>query len=441
MNNSLLYFFSFVVEAFILWQYTSTLFYPRNSSKTRIFVLSSCYLILFFISLFELKFLNLLLYCLVNFIFIFTQYKSRWYLSIFHSAIIGAIMAMCELVAYNILQRFTPHFFARVNDFHHMAIFVMFSKIGFFSITYVLMYMLKKQQIYHQQNDKSVFLLVFIPLTSMYIMYIFIMIGDNYDLYPFFHWLVTLGAVFLLASSLLVFGINHYNQRKNQAFLEMQLLVQKESDLAEYYKMLQIQYENQRILIHDIKKHLQSIDILNQQKEQDKITTYIHQLLLSSDLKEASCLCDHKLLNSILCRYMYQCNDKRISFYTDIRSGSTNFIEDNDLTSLFCNLLDNAMEAAIHLPDAFIELNISKRENTPLIMITLINSCRKNPFSNQSGLLMTSKADKVNHGFGMKSIRKAVKKYNGNIQTYYNGTTLTFHTIIALKANNYGRIS
>ncbi|MGN1315280.1 MAG: sensor histidine kinase [Lachnospiraceae bacterium] len=396
-------------------------------------MLSSFYLFLILISLFELKILNLLLYFVFNSIFLFTQYKLKSYLAIFHSAVIGAVMAMCELATYNIIQRFTPHFFAKVNDFYHMAVFVIFSKIGFFSIICILMYMLKKQQKYDQQNDKSVFWLVFIPLATMYIMYVFIMIGDTYDLSPFLNWLVTFGAVFLLVSSLLVFGINQYNQRKNQAFMEMQLLVQKESDLAEYYKMLQIQYENQRILIHDIKKHLQSIDLLNQQKEQDKITAYIHQLLLSSDLKEASHLCEHELLNSILCRYMYQCRDKHISFYTDIRSGTTNFIADNDLTSLFCNLLDNALEAAIHLPDSFIELTTSKRENTPFIIITLINSCRKNPFFNQSGLLMTNKADKHKHGFGMRSVRKTIKKYKGDIQTYYNDTTLTFHTIITLK--------
>ena len=434
MNNSPLYFFSFVVEAFILWQYASTLFYPKHSPKIRIFVLSSFYLFLFLISLFELKILNLLLYFVFNFIFLFTQYKSKWYLAIFHSAIIGAVMAICELSTYNIIQWFTPHFFAKVNDFHHMAIFVMFSKIGLFSIIYILMYVLKNRQKYDQQNDRSVFLLLFIPLTTMYITYAFIAIGDAYNLSPFLNWLITFGAIFLLVSSLLVFGINQYNQRKNQAFIEMQLLVQKESDLAEYYKMLQMQYENQRILIHDIKRHLQSIDLLNQQKEHGKITAYIHQLLLSSDLKEASRLCEHELLNSILCRYMYQCSNKHISFYTDVRSGTTNFIADNDLTSLFCNLLDNALEAAIHLPDSFIELTTRKRENTPFIIITLINSCRKNPFSNQSGLLMTNKADKHKHGFGMKSVRKTVKKYKGDIQTYYNDTTLTFHTIITLKA-------
>ncbi len=434
MHNVVLYSFTFIIEAFILWQYTSTLFYPKYSAKTRLFTLSSFYLLLFLFSLFNLKFLNLLLYCITNFIYLFIQHKLKWYSAIFHSAVIGTIMTMCELVTYSIIQRFTPHFFQKTNNAHHTTVFAVFSKIGFFAIIYILIYILKKQQKYDRQNDKSAFILVFIPLVSMFIMYTFICIEDVHTLSPFLTWMVTFGAIFLLATSLLIFGINQYNQRKHREFMEMQLLVQKESDLAEYYNMLQTQYENQRILIHDIKKHLQSIDVLNQQKEHGKITAYIHQLLLSSDLKEASRLCEHELLNSILCRYMYQCSDKHISFYTDIRSGTTNFIADNDLTSLFCNLLDNALEAAIHLPDSFIELTTRKRENTPFIIITLINSCRKNPFSNQSGLLMTNKADKHKHGFGMKSVRKTVKKYKGDIQTYYNDTTLTFHTIITLKA-------
>ena len=40
---------------------------------------------------------------------------------------------------------------------------------------------------------------------------------------------------------------------KNMEFTEMQLLLQQEPDSAQYYKMLRLQNENQRILIHDIK--------------------------------------------------------------------------------------------------------------------------------------------------------------------------------------------
>ena len=242
-----------------------------------------------------------------------------------------------------------------------------------------------------------------------------------------------MGAIFLLAANLLMFGINQYNQKKNTEFTEMQLLLQQESDSAEYYEMLRLQNENQRILIHDIKKHLQSIDMLNDQKEHDKIGVYIRQLILSSDLKESSRLCDHEMLNSILCRYMQQCTDCHITFHVDIRRGTTDFIADNDLTSLFCNLLDNAIAAASTMPDSFIEINTSKREKTSFIIITVINSCRKNPFLSKNKLLSTDKSDKSRHGFGLKSIRKTVNKYHGDMKMYYNDDTLTFHTIITLK--------
>ena len=131
----------------------------------------------------------------------------------------------------------------------------------------------------------------------------------------------------------------------------MQLLLQKESDFTEYYKMLLSQNANQAILIHDIKKHLQSIASLNEQNAPDKVSAYIHQLLLSSDLKETARICDNELLNAIMARYKRQCNNMGIAFTADIRSGVLNYMSDSDLTSLFCNLLDNATEAAGKVPD------------------------------------------------------------------------------------------
>ena len=110
-----------------------------------------------------------------------------------------------------------------------------------------------------------------------------------------------------------------------------------------------------------------------------------------------------------------------------------NFMTDNDITSLFCNLLDNAMEAAEGIPDSYIEVTASKKEKVPFVVIIVINSCRKNPFAKPGGQLTTNKTDTLAHGFGLKSIQKTIEKYSGNMQMYYNEHTLTFHTIIRLK--------
>lgn len=426
-------FLSFLVEAVILYQYASTLFIPRHRTKIKLAILCSLYFALFAISMFDSTWLNTFMYLLANFIFLITQYSLKWHSALFHSVMLTAVMGICELALYSISQHSAPHFYQEAAHLHSMIIFTIFSKMMFFTIIYICMHFFKGRQKHNQQHDHSTLLLVFIPLTSVFIMLTFLTVNDIYTPSSTLAVIITLDAVCLLITNLLVFGINQYNQKKSREFTEMQLLFQKEANSAEYYQMLLSQNENQNILVHDIKKHLQSIDLLNDKRDHDKIHAYIRQLMISSDLKEASRLCDHEMLNTILCQYKRQCDSKHISFHVDIRHGTTDFIADSDLTSLFGNLLDNAMEAACGIPEAFIEINTVRRANTPFIVITVINSSRKNPFSNPQGRLTTDKSDKHRHGFGIKSIQKTVSKYQGDIKMYYNEDTLTFHTIIGIK--------
>lgn len=440
MKNAVYYLFCFFVEAVTLWQYSSSLFSARKRTLTRIIALCGLYFILFFVSLYESVWLNTAFYFVLNLIFLFTQYDLNFYTGLFHSSTLTAVMGMSELMVYGITKYFAPHFLENGRNFLHLFFYSVFSKLIFFSVIYILTHLMQNQEKSREQYDKSVFLLAFIPLSSVFIMLTFISIGTAFSLSPSLDWMITAGAVLLLSSNLLMFGMSQYHQKKNEEFTQMQLLLQQESDRAQYYEMLLMQNENQRILIHDIKKHLQSIAMLNEQREHDKIDAYIRQLILSSNLKEASRLCDHELLNSILCRYMQQCIKDHITLHADIRSRTVDFIASNDLTSLFCNLLDNAIEAAGIVPDSFIEINTSKREKTPFVVITVINSCRTNPFLSNGRQLCTQKSDKRRHGFGLKSIRKTVQKYHGSMQMYYNDDTFTFHTIITLKQWGCGKV-
>ena len=72
------------------------------------------------------------------------------------------------------------------------------------------------------------------------------------------------------------------------------------------------------------------------------------------------------------------------------------FLSDKDITSLFCNLLDNALEASTDLPDAFIDLSVVYKEDLSMTIVTLINSCDHNPFSEHKGALLTSKSNPEN---------------------------------------------
>ena len=95
----------------------------------------------------------------------------------------------------------------------------------------------------------------------------FVIINDNCIIAPKINWMISFSALLILIINLLVFSIKQYSQEKYNDYTEMQLLLQKEKYISEYYKMLLSQDENQSILIHDIKKHLQSIEALNEKHD------------------------------------------------------------------------------------------------------------------------------------------------------------------------------
>ena len=431
MEHIVLLLFSFFTEAVILWQYTSNLFTSSYGSKIRLALLSALYTILFLLSLLKQTGLNVVSFFVFNTVFLYVLFKLKLLLALFHSAIVTAIMGISEIAVLGIISRFFPHFLLETDA--GLVFYTVFSKIFFFAVIYLLIHLFKGKKLNQEQYGHSEILLMLIPVSSIFIIFTLLSIGETSAFAPPIDFLVTICAVFLLMVNLLVFGINQYNQKKSQEYADLQLLLQKESDSVEYYEMMLAQNENQSILIHDIKKDLQSIKLLNEKHDSDKINAYIQQLMESSDLRETTNICDNEMLNAILCRYQRQCNDKHIHFHTDIRSGTVQYIYQHDLTSLFCNLLENAMESAENIPDSFIELTVQKKENSPFVIIILINSCQNTPVYNQEGVPVSHKSDNGRHGFGIKSIKKVVKQYHGNLQMYYDNDSGTFHTIITLK--------
>lgn len=424
--------FSLLVEAIVLWQYTSNLFIPSYSNRQKLFLLIRLYTLLFLFSLLRITWFNIMLYFIVSVIYIYSQFQINLSVACFHSGILTAIMGLSELSVLGLISQFAPNF--SINTRIGLILYMIFSKMLFFVIVYLLSHFFRRREYpYDSSLNYTDFVLILIPISCIFIMVTFFIIEEHFNLHTPIDIMVAVSAVFLLVINLLVFGINQYNYRRNIEFTNMQLLLQKEADSSKYYKMLLSQTENRNILVHDIKKHLQSIKLLNERKESDKINAYISQLLDSSELKEPSRLCDNEVLNAILGRYQRQCNDKQINFQADIRSGILNDISPHDITSLFCNLLDNCIEAAEGIPDSFIEITAKRKENSPFIVIITINSCRTAPTYGTDQLPLSSKRNAHRHGYGIKSIKKTAKQHGGDLQMYYNNASATFHIILTLK--------
>lgn len=432
MELYICYFFVYFIEALILLEYTSNLFYSKYKKTYEIGLLFFLYGILLFIFNQQDLLTNTLSFLLINFLFIFVMYRIKWFSALFHASITTIVMGMSELMVFSIISHFAPDFFTEKNYFRNLIILIIFSKTIYLLILYFLARIFRKKKEGNIPHNKTSLFLTFVPVASIFIYITLTEICMYAELSLFLDWMISISAILVLCINLFIFVINNYTQKKNIEFTEMQLLLQKEYDASQYYKLLLEQTENHNIIIHDIKKHLHSIALLNQQGESEKINSYIQRIIDFSDLNRSVRLCDNDFFNAILCRYLKQCQEKNISFRTDIRSNTTDFINTEDLTALFFNLLDNAYESSLKMENSSIELHMCNKPNTTLTLITMTNSCRKNPFFKNSKWLVSTKDQPLHHGFGIKSIERIIAKYQGCMEMYYDEETLTFHTIITL---------
>ncbi len=135
-------------------------------------------------------------------------------------------------------------------------------------------------------------------------------------------------------------------QRTNKNYRAFLLLQHKSPADEEYYTALQEQYDSQRVLIHDIRHHLEVIKEMTEKGDLSAAVQYVGDVEKLPALQKQIRYCTNSILNAIVVRYQEVCRKKGIDFTVDIRHASLDFLESVDMTVLFGNLLENAVEAA-----------------------------------------------------------------------------------------------
>lgn len=109
---------------------------------------------------------------------------------------------------------------------------------------------------------------------------------------------------------------------------------------------------------------------------------------------------------------------------TDIKSA--------DLTAILGNLLDNALEACRHTKDELRFLRLVIRRINTMLIIKVENGCDVPPVKT-NGALQSAKQDGGLHGWGLKSVRAVVERYDGAIETQYADNI--FRAVVTLSYN------
>lgn len=117
------------------------------------------------------------------------------------------------------------------------------------------------------------------------------------------------------------------------------------------------------------------------------------------------------VVDAVINRRLEVCAEKSIEMKCLI---DTQFVSENDVdvSILLSNLLDNAIEGCSNTDYPQIELIVKKKKS--LTYITVKNSIACSVLD-ENPKLKTSKKDKSAHGYGIRSIKNIVNKYNGSV--------------------------
>lgn len=242
-----------------------------------------------------------------------------------------------------------------------------------------------------------------------------------------------IGIIILLVALVLLIHFVHDSVKTRLIQQEEERSLEKMKVQYQYYEERLKDEQRVREIYHDMKNHLlvlqaqlkESGNTDNQRKKQE---TEKMILKLQNEVSAYGNYIQtgNAFLDVILKDKMAQAKEKQIDFRAEIDFSKGGFIEGLDISTIFGNAFDNAIEACIKLPEEERMITVKTGVRNHFFLILIENSAKD--FSET-----TTKEDDFLHGFGKKNIQKSVEKYQGSCQWNYENEIFSLSILFPLQ--------
>lgn len=241
--------------------------------------------------------------------------------------------------------------------------------------------------------------------------------------------IINLSIVVIAFINIILLILLSFLKRKNY-----QLKCYELNELHKGYQKIYIdeaksQYDTIMKIRHDIKNQLDTIYRLIEVNEYEEAKRFIADNQMVVKKVDTKIYTNNDIVNAVINSKMTAASALGI----DVLCCSVNdfaYIYNIDWCNLLSNMIDNAINACLDLSDDIdkrIEISISKNDKSYIIVVS--NTIEKSVLQNNPGLV-SSNADKVNHGFGIQIIRDIAQKYNGNCIIYEENSSFYCKVIL-----------
>lgn len=264
--------------------------------------------------------------------------------------------------------------------------------------------------------------LFYYPVSISVCLTIFWYICTKNDVTNEIQYLLAIASTIIFISTLVLFITYQEQLEKSSELVRLKSEFERLKTEKAYYDILEQQNQDLMLYAHDAKKHLAAIQELTTNPD---IKGYVEKL--SEQLKDYSknCHSGNMMLDVIINKYVMESKHLMLTFDYNVRTCNLKEMEDIDLVAVLGNLMDNALAAAVKSEGRYVSLETTDRNGYSVIIVS--NSCDTAPNA-QGGHLITTKEDKKIHGYGLKSVSKTLKKYQGDYRWDFDDMEHTFTT-------------
>lgn len=160
---------------------------------------------------------------------------------------------------------------------------------------------------------------------------------------------------------------------------------------------------------HDLKHQIRAI----RNASREDVEQYLMEMEDNIQIYEAIVKTGNEVLDTILTEKSLYCRERGIVVSCVVDGGQMDFINTVDLYAILGNAMDNAIEAVEkfeHGEKRQIDVLIYRQQN--FLVMNIVNPIKENLVFDEE-LPVSTKGDNRFHGFGLRSIRHLVKKYDG----------------------------
>ena len=177
------------------------------------------------------------------------------------------------------------------------------------------------------------------------------------------------------------------------------------------YANLKERMDETRQVRHDLRQHVTMMYSFVREKQYEQLEEYLEQFVKRVSKEKMITYCGNLALNAVFSYYGQVAQEDGSEYNVQASIPDQLPFQEEDLTVLFGNLLENACEGCRKVPQEKRNIRVKMYEPNPNVLVFSIENSSSGELHRENGRIRSTKHSGC--GIGTESARNIVKRYNG----------------------------